>query len=664
MAAQTCKFPSCNRPAAGEGDYCADHVTTGPAEALARQRHYDQDARDPEAKKFYNSQAWKAARAEKLTTNPVCERCERVFAQHVHHKIPLAECPEEQKTAQSNLMAVCQPCHNAIEAETTAVSEVLPFVSGMLEPVEDERFYFDSGAGEKPIRFIEKFCQHFEGRFVGKPFTLLDWQKKLIRTLFGWKHRAGILKDKRRFTALYLITAKGAGKTPLLTGIGLYMLLGDGEAGAHVISMASTFEQANLTFSAAKKYIAESRILSSHQGIEVQQHVIKGPRYASWNTISGKPTGRSGPRPSCVIADELHEWPAVTAQAFDTLCANLFKRDNPLLLMATNAGPDRTCYAFSVHERAIKVLAGLSNDTTLLPVIYEASREMNWRSAEAAAAANPSMGQIVQFEQVAPELEKGEPRYKRLYLSQWVTGVEKWLDMDLFDVCTAAIDGEAIKDAPLYVGLDMSEGDDLCAAALVYPTLSCMYVRLRFWLPRVTANLYKEKNGIPYPAWGERGAITLLDEPTISTAVQERIAAEIIGIHATQPITAVCYDRAYSSNTIAAVEAVEIECRKIGQGWGVSAGTAEVERRITERSMQFEPNPVMRFCAENAEIKTDPQGNRWPVKPMAKNRYAGRRSAKIDGVTALVTAVTEARKHLFAANNEQEWAGEVRIINL
>ena len=51
------------------------------------------------------------------------------------------------------------------------------------------------------------------------------------------------------------MSGKGAGKTPLLSACGLFCLLSDGEASPHVISMASSFEQARLTHDAAKDFI-------------------------------------------------------------------------------------------------------------------------------------------------------------------------------------------------------------------------------------------------------------------------------------------------------------------------------------------------------------------------------------------------------------------------
>ena len=662
MPAHTCNFPTCSRAVSARGGYCRQHAADGKKIVAERQRFYDRHARDPVAKAFYNSARWKRARKTKLATHPVCERCTTAFAVHVHHVKPLKQCSEDEKTAQANLMALCVSCHNVVEAEAAALVDTspTPYVAGMLRPVEDERFYYDAVAAEKPVTFIETYCRHYEDRFNGEPFLLLDWQKDLIRTLFGWKYKAGMRKGLRRFRELYLISAKGAGKTPMLAGIGLFMLLADGEAGAHVISMASTVEQAGYTYDAARNYINICPKLAEHPRIDAQEHKIKAPKRSKWTKISGEPNGRSGSRPSCVIADEVHEWSAKTAKGFRMVCKNLFKRQKSLVLMATNAGEDKTCYAWQVHERAQAILSGKSDDTTLLPCVFEAPRELDWRSEAAAKAANPSMGQIVQFEAIVPEQAKGEPEYRRLYLSQWVAGSLKWLDMDEYDRCVGPIPADALAGAPLYVGLDLSRGDDLCAAVFCYPTAVKFYLQAWFWMPRRTAEQYHDKNGIPYPAWGRAGDVEILEPATISTAVQEQIGAAIVRVHQAHPITAVCYDRAFSNNTIAVIESAGIECRQVGQKWGLREGTDEFERRITEKSLLIEPNAVMRYCAANAEVDSNDKGDRWPVKPMAKGRYAGYRPAKIDGITAAVTAMTEARTHSFPKSDAPKvWSGVI-----
>jgi 5-methylcytosine-specific restriction protein A len=122
MPSFPCKHGTCINYVAKRGEYCPAHAQSGKQERAERDRFYDRHQRDPDARKFYASPAWLAARRIKLAHNPTCERCEQVFAQHVHHRIPLKRCRPEQRTSQRNLMAVCAACHNQIEKENTACS--------------------------------------------------------------------------------------------------------------------------------------------------------------------------------------------------------------------------------------------------------------------------------------------------------------------------------------------------------------------------------------------------------------------------------------------------------------------------------------------------------------------------------------------------------------
>jgi hypothetical protein len=49
--------------------------------------------------------------------------------------------------------------------------------------------WFDVEAGERVIEFVEEYCKHYEGEWAGQPIVLEEWQKRLIRILFGWSGR-------------------------------------------------------------------------------------------------------------------------------------------------------------------------------------------------------------------------------------------------------------------------------------------------------------------------------------------------------------------------------------------------------------------------------------------------------------------------------------------
>jgi 5-methylcytosine-specific restriction protein A len=116
MPSYCCQHPTCTTYLPQRG-YCPAHQTEGRKAKQQRHTYYDQHQRDPEAKRFYNSADWQAARATALAKTPWCSRCGQVFATTVHHIKPLLDCSAAERTAPDNLMCLCAPCHNEIEAE-------------------------------------------------------------------------------------------------------------------------------------------------------------------------------------------------------------------------------------------------------------------------------------------------------------------------------------------------------------------------------------------------------------------------------------------------------------------------------------------------------------------------------------------------------------------
>jgi len=126
MPSYPCKWPTCTNYVTGKPGFCEQHAdkrTPRQVTRAKRAQFYDQHVRDVDAKKFYDSKAWQVTRAAKLAADPICERCNREWARHVHHKKPLKECEPGERLAWWNLFSACPPCHNTIEAEARNVRE-------------------------------------------------------------------------------------------------------------------------------------------------------------------------------------------------------------------------------------------------------------------------------------------------------------------------------------------------------------------------------------------------------------------------------------------------------------------------------------------------------------------------------------------------------------
>jgi phage terminase large subunit-like protein len=86
---------------------------------------------------------------------------------------------------------------------------------------------WDKAKAQLALDFFPECLRLAEGEHAGKPFVLQPWQQFIVGGLFGWLGADGF----RRFRMAYLEVGKGAGKTPLAAGVGLYMLMADDEEG-------------------------------------------------------------------------------------------------------------------------------------------------------------------------------------------------------------------------------------------------------------------------------------------------------------------------------------------------------------------------------------------------------------------------------------------------
>ena len=100
-----CSFPGC--PNLTDETYCEQHRKEA-------RRKYDKYERSHGTNSKYG-RAWHRIRARFAAKHPVCEECLKhgklTFVQEVHHIIPVSRGGTHDE---SNLMSLCQSCHNKI----------------------------------------------------------------------------------------------------------------------------------------------------------------------------------------------------------------------------------------------------------------------------------------------------------------------------------------------------------------------------------------------------------------------------------------------------------------------------------------------------------------------------------------------------------------------
>jgi phage terminase large subunit-like protein len=192
---------------------------------------------------------------------------------------------------------------------------------------------FDPQAARHAIDFFG-FLRHSKGEWAGQTFALAPWQAFVVGCLFGWKRADGL----RRFRTAYCAVPRKNGKSTLSAGIGLYLLVADGEQGAEIYSAATSRDQARIVFDEAKRMVGSSPALRRRVGILINNlHVASTA--SRFMPLSSDSSTMVGLNVHGAVIDELHAHK--TRKVVDVLDTATGARRQPLLFEITTAGYDR-----------------------------------------------------------------------------------------------------------------------------------------------------------------------------------------------------------------------------------------------------------------------------------------------------------------------------------
>ena len=245
-------------------------------------------------------------------------------------------------------------------------------------------FTFDLAAVERAVRFFA-CLHHSKGEWAGQPFTLEPWQVFIVGSLLGWKRANGT----RRFRTGYLEVPRKNGKSTLLAGLGLYGLVMDREAGAEVYCAATMRDQAKIVWGEAARMRDRSPSLASRVRKFVGSLAVE-ETHSKMVPLGADADVLDGLNPHVVIIDELHAHR--TRAVLDVMDSATGARREPLLVMITTAGTDRTSVCWEQHAYAERVLAGTVEDDSLFCYIATIDEGDDWRERASWIKANPNFG--------------------------------------------------------------------------------------------------------------------------------------------------------------------------------------------------------------------------------------------------------------------------------
>jgi phage terminase large subunit-like protein len=512
-------------------------------------------------------------------------------------------------------------------------------------------------------------------------FHLSPFQQFIVGSLFGWFGADGY----RRYRTAYVEIGKGNGKSPLGAGIGLLMLLADGEVGAQVYSAATTRDQAKIVWGDASKMVQHSPSLRARV-VETVNNLAFHPKMSFFRPVSSDASKLDGFRPSCVIIDELHEHP--NAKVVDKMQAGFKGRKQPLQIEITNSGVDRNSVCFQHHEYSRKVLEGTLVDDHWFAFVcgldpcdacradgHHQPREGcedcdDWRDEAVWPKANPNLGISVTVKYLRQQVREatGMPAklntVLRLNFCMWTQQVTRWLARPVWDACNQT----AIREAHLvgrrcFGALDLASTEDIAACVYVFPdtverevpiyptddesgtelldedpigtetrVVQAFDVLARFWVPEESLLARVQRDRVPYDVWRREGFLDATEGNVIDyDVIRRRINRDSERFE----IVEIAADRWNAAQIMTQLGDDGFTIFPFGQGFASMAGPSkELERVLRGRLLNHGGNPILTWMADNVAVEHDAAGNIKPSKIKSTER--------IDGIVALVMALARA----------------------
>lgn len=499
---------------------------------------------------------------------------------------------------------------------------------------------FSPERADRAQAFFERILKHTKGRYARAPFTLTDWQRdEIIRPLFGtvrFDRQFG--EWVRAYRIAWLELGRGNGKSEIMAGIGLLLLVADDEEGAEVYGAASDREQAGLVYRVARRMVELSPVLSRRLRIVESGKRIVDPRADSYyQVIAADAAGNLGENPHGIVFDEVIAQPS--RDLWDALRTGMGKRRQPLMVAATTAGNDPASFAAAEHEYCLRVAEDPRLDPARLVFIRNTPAEADPWDERTWYHANPALGDFLALQQLRDEAREArlnpaaENIFRQMRLNQWVQQRTRWIPLETWDAAAGSVDPAELKGRRCFGGLDLASSVDIAALCWDFPWEGEAHKAIwRFWIPAERLRDLDRRTGGRASTWVRRGLLEITPGNVID---YKAILATIDADARSFDVVEIAYDRWGMTQLAQDLDEAGMRVVPFGQGYrDMSPPTKEWERLIYEGRYHHGGNEVMRWMFNNVTVRIDPAGNVKIDKAASGDR--------VDGCPAAVMALDRA----------------------
>lgn len=488
---------------------------------------------------------------------------------------------------------------------------------------------------QEVIDWIERNCVIPEGKDVGKPVRLREWQKTELRKIYDNPHgtRMAIVsfgkKNAKTTLAAFLLLAHLAGPVSVQNG--------------QLYSTAQSRDQAAVLFELAAKIVRMSPLtdfIAIRETIKQLYCPERGTVYAALSADASTAHGKSS---VFAVHDELGQVKGPRSELFTAIENAMGAHERPMsVVISTQAPTDADLLSILIDD----ALEG--KDPRVVVSLYTADMTIDPFSEEALRQANPAYGDFLNAQEVRGQAEQArrmpalEPLFRNYTLNQRVEASAPFVSRSVW----AANGAAAIPGNVIYAGLDLSETNDLTSLVMLSPVGGKLAVNPIFWLPGEELAERARKDRVPYDTWQKQGHLQVTPGKSVA---YEYVAQYIANLFREKDVRKIAFDawnmrhlRPWLVRAGMPESLIDDRFLEFRQGYvSMSPALRTLESLLLDEKLMHGNHPVLQMCAVNAVVKSDEAGNRKLDKKKSRGR--------IDGMVALAMAAAVA----FEALNER-----------
>jgi phage terminase large subunit-like protein len=480
------------------------------------------------------------------------------------------------------------------------------------------------------IAFIQQVCLVPEGKLVGQPLMLQDWQREFIELVYDNPH------GTRR---AFLSVGRKNAKSSLCACLLLAHLCGPparSKPNSQLYSAAQSRDQAAIVFSLASKMVRLNPALARIVHVmETAKTLICSELGTRYRALSADASTAYGLSPSFIVHDELGQCRGPRSPLYEALETATAASVDPLsIVISTQAPTDADLLSVLIDD------ALAEHDLRTVIKLYTAPPEFDPFDEATIKLANPAYGtflnprEVLDMAAAARRMPARQAEYENLILNRRVESSNVFVTPAVWKACSE--EPGSLAGLPLYGGLDLSEVADLTALVLIGWRDNKWRVQPTFWLPEEGLAERSTTDHVPYDLWRARGFLQTTPGKTIS---YEFVANHLRGLFGRYNIAKLGFDRwnmrhfqPWLLKAGFSEQFVKDHFVEFGQGMqSMSPALRDLEQVLLEGQLAHGDHPVLSMCASNTVIAVDDAGNRKP----SKKRSVGR----IDGMVALAMAI-------------------------